>query len=102
MTGHTKFNEIRRDVPPEAAARARRNREQAVAAYELARLRRNQHRTQADVAAAMDVSQHRVSRIENGDLDRARLDTIRRYVGALGGTVRVVAEFPDNEPVTLA
>lgn len=73
------------------------NRQQTVAAYKLAALRRELDRTQTAVAAEMNVSQKRVSEIEHGQLDRARLDTIRRYVAALGGIVHVIAEFPDDD-----
>lgn len=33
----------------------------------------------------MGVSQNRISRMENGDLDSMSLDTLRRYVEALAG-----------------
>ena len=35
------------------------------------------------------VNQNRVSRIEHGDIERARLDTLRKYVEAVGGELRV-------------
>ncbi|WP_232544738.1 helix-turn-helix domain-containing protein [Streptomyces buecherae] len=39
----------------------------------------------------------RVSAIEHGELDRAELATIRSYAEALGGRLRVVADFGDAE-----
>jgi predicted XRE-type DNA-binding protein len=42
------------------------------------------------------VSQNRVSRIEHGDLNRVRIDTLRRYVKAVGGQLRVEVELGDE------
>ncbi|MGC0376064.1 hypothetical protein RKD28_003580 [Streptomyces sp. SAI-229] len=39
----------------------------------------------------------RVSAIEHGELDRAEVATLRAYVEALGGRLRVVADFGDAE-----
>jgi DNA-binding transcriptional regulator YiaG len=65
----------------------------------LRQLRRIQHLTQAQVATAMGTEQDRVSRLERrADL---RLSTLREYVAALGGSLRLVADFPDREPVTV-
>lgn len=44
----------------------------------------------------MVVSQNRVSRMENGDLGSMSLDTLRRYVEALGGHLTLVAELPSG------
>lgn len=41
----------------------------------------------------MDVTQPRVSKIEQGDPELMSVETIRRYVAALGGHLRVVADF---------
>ena len=68
-----------------------------VRAHKLAEVRREQALTQRQVAASMGVSAPRVSAIEHGDLDRAELATLRAYVEALGGRLRVVADFGDAE-----
>ena len=48
----------------------------------------------------MGVDQPRVSRVE-GETDM-RLSTLRAYVEALGGQLRVYAEIPGQEPLPLA
>ncbi|MEV7036104.1 XRE family transcriptional regulator [Streptomyces sp. NPDC093272] len=68
-----------------------------VRAHKLAEVRREQALTQRQVAASMGVSAPRVSAIEHGDLDRAEVATLRAYVEALGGRLRVVADFGDAE-----
>ncbi|MFC7217240.1 XRE family transcriptional regulator [Streptomyces polyrhachis] len=62
-----------------------------------AEVRRDQELTQRDVAAAMGVSAPRVSSIEHGEVDRTEVATLRSYVEALGGRLRVVADFGDTE-----
>ncbi|MGW6859221.1 XRE family transcriptional regulator [Streptomyces xanthophaeus] len=60
-------------------------------------IRQEQALTQKDVADTMGVSAPRVSAIENGETDRTEVATLRSYVEALGGRLRVVADFGDTE-----
>jgi predicted XRE-type DNA-binding protein len=84
------------NLDEEAVARARAELEAQEAAYRLAEVRKAQHRTQIEVAQEMGVTQKRVSEIEHGQLARTEVDTIARYVNALGGRVRLVADFPGH------
>ena len=68
-----------------------------IRAWHLAQVRTEQDRTQEDVAQTMGVTQPRVSAIERGELDSVTLSTLRAYVRALGGRLRVVADFGDRE-----
>lgn len=68
-----------------------------IRAYRLAEIRQEQSLTQKDVAETMGVSAPRVSAIENGETDRTEVATLRSYVEALGGRLRVVADFGDTE-----
>jgi predicted XRE-type DNA-binding protein len=68
-------------------------------AYRLAEIRRRQKATQTDIARAMGVSQARVSRIEKGQLARSEVDTLAAYVSALGGRLKIVADFGDESYV---
>jgi predicted XRE-type DNA-binding protein len=68
-------------------------------AYRLAELRRRQHTTQVEVAKTMGVTQARVSRIEKGQLERSEVDTLAAYVQALGGKLKIVADFGDESYV---
>jgi transcriptional regulator with XRE-family HTH domain len=67
-----------------------------VRAYRLRELREASDLTQVELAARLDVSQNRVSRIEHGDIERAQVDTLRKYVEAVGGHLRVEVEFGDE------
>ena len=62
-------------------------------------LRKARRLTQAGVAKVLGVSQDSISRLEKrSDL---LLSTLRKTVKAMGGEVRIVAEFRDRAPVVL-
>jgi len=67
-----------------------------VRAHRLAEIRKAHQLTQEELAKTLKVSQHRVSQIERGGTVTAQVDTLRRYVEALGGRLAVRAEFGDN------
>ncbi len=67
-----------------------------VRAYRLRELREASSLTQVELASRLHVSQNRVSRIEHGDIERAQVDTLRKYVEAVGGTLRVEVEYGDE------
>lgn len=70
-----------------------------VRARRLADVRRRQNATQVEVAAAMGVSQARVSRIEKGQLEKSEVETLAAYVKALGGKLKIIADFGDESYV---
>jgi DNA-binding XRE family transcriptional regulator len=74
---------------PERKARAEAAIDAYVVGWHLKELRKSLGKTQSDVAAALHVSQSRISQIENGDLDSMELETLRAYAAALGGHVDV-------------
>ena len=67
-----------------------------VRAYRLRELREALELTQVELAKRLHVSQNRVSRLEQGDVERAQVDTLRRYVEALGGTLRIDVEYGEE------
>ena len=63
-------------------------------------LRKARRLTQARVAKVLGITQDSVSRLEKrSDL---LLSTLRKTVKAMGGEVRIIAEFPDRDPVMLS
>jgi transcriptional regulator with XRE-family HTH domain len=66
----------------------------------LRELRKARKLTQTRVAKALGITQDSVSRLEKrSDL---LLSTLRKTVKAMGGDVRIVAQFPDRAPVVLS
>lgn len=60
----------------------------------LTEMRHDAGLTQAEVAEAMGVSQQRVSAIESGSV--SSLATLAEYVRALGGELKVIADFGNS------
>ena len=108
MSRTRKWSEVRSDAAEARAAagvpvrsESERARERAhllseARAWQLAEVRRAQARTQRQLAEVMGVSEPRVSQIEHGELDTIAVATLRSYVEALGGRLRVLADFDDD------
>ncbi|MFJ5957575.1 XRE family transcriptional regulator [Paenarthrobacter sp. NPDC092416] len=45
------------------------------------------------LAREAHISQNRVSQIERGNIEHTQIDTLRKYIEALGGTVEISARF---------
>src|SRR5215471_18263433 len=63
--------------------------------WRLAEMRRRRGMTQEQVAERMGVSVARVSQIESGDVSTQ--DVLNRFVSALGGTLKLIADFGDEQ-----
>lgn len=77
-----------------AVKEARQRRALRIRAEYLAGMRKRAGMTQAEVADAMGVSQQRVSAIESGAV--AELSVLGGYIRALGGELKVIADFGDS------
>lgn len=76
-----------------------RARELIAGEMTLRELRRARELTQVRLAEELGVTQDSVSRIERrSDL---LLSTLRKTIEAMGGSLYLVAQFPDSEPVIL-
>jgi predicted XRE-type DNA-binding protein len=73
-----------------------------VLGYRLSELRERAGLSQTEVANRMGVKQPRVSAIEKGDPAQMEVETVRRYVAALGGRLRLVAGFGDHDEIVSA
>lgn len=63
--------------------------------WRLADMRKRRGLTQEQVAKRMGVSTARISQIEGGDLSTQ--DVLARYIAALGGTLKLIADFGDEQ-----
>jgi Helix-turn-helix domain len=63
----------------------------------LQRLRQTRARSQQQLAEALDITQPEISKLEHRtDL---YVSTLRRYVKAMGGVLKITAHFPDGTAV---
>src|ERR1035437_8326623 len=97
----TNLERIRKELSP-----ARRKKVAARAAQLIAEemtlqeLRRARKFTQVRMAKELGIGQNGVSKLEKrADL---MISTLRKTVEAMGGSLSLVAEFPDRDPVVLS
>jgi hypothetical protein len=88
------------EISPERRKKIRaRTRELVAREVSLQELRHAVNKTQKTVARTLNMGQDGISRLEKrSDL---LLSTLRNYVEAVGGSLTLVAEFPDKEPVAI-
>jgi DNA-binding XRE family transcriptional regulator len=97
MTSYTKWDRaayIDRVGGEEEAEHRRKVLMARQSGQRLAEERKRHGLTQAQLAQAMGVTPGRVSQIERGEL--ATIDTVARYVQALGGKLDLIASFGDH------
>ena len=90
-----KFIELRARMSPEAQSRAAARAEAMLVEMQLQELRKARNLTQVDLAKAMSVEQAAISKLERRD--DMYVSTLREYVKALGGELKLVASFPDGD-----
>ena len=89
------FNELRAKMSPEAQSRAAARAEAMLVEMQLQEMRKTRQVTQVEVAKAMNVEQAAVSKLERRE--DMYVSTLREYVKALGGELKLVASFPDAD-----
>lgn len=65
--------------------------------FKLRDIREMKSLTQAQLANQLGVTQNRISKFERIDLERAELQTVRSYIHALGGKLKLVVELDEIE-----
>lgn len=88
-----KYSELRAKMPEESRARAAARTDALIIDMQLRELRRNRQVTQVELARALDIEQGSVSKIENRE--DMYVSTLREYIKALGGELKLVASFAD-------
>ena len=90
-----KFSELRTPMSPDSRARSSAHTEAMMLEMRLQALRKSRHMTQVELAGVLRIDQAAVSKTE------ARPDmyisTLREYIRAMGGSLELVARFPDAE-----
>ena len=66
----------------------------------MQQLRKGREFSQEQLAEILGIGQDSVSRIEHRP--DIKLSTLQNFVRALGGKLRIIADFPDSKPIQLA
>ena len=95
MSGRHPFRELTKDFAPERRRRVDAVKHELRSEMPLHELRRARALTQTNLAEALHVSQPAVAKLEQ----RADIyvSSLRSYIEAVGGRLRIVAEFPEGE-----
>lgn len=89
-----KFDELKKELSPEARERVDQRREELLAQLPLQELRQAREYTQQQLAESLGVDQSSISRMERRT--DMYLSTLRSYVKALGGELEIRACFPEG------
>ena len=90
-----KFRELIEAMPADRRARVDAETDRLMDEMRLRDLRNSRELSQADIAESLDSDQGNVSRLEQqADM---YVSTLRRYLEALGGTLEIIAHFPDRD-----
>jgi DNA-binding XRE family transcriptional regulator len=94
------INQIIRDLPPERRAKVSARANELIGEeLALQHVRKALDLTQEQMAKLLGIGQDSVSRLESrSDM---LISTLQSYIEAMGGSLKVVAEFPDGR-VTLS
>jgi predicted nucleic acid-binding Zn-ribbon protein len=94
------YEEIFNEMSPERQKKIKaRAAEIEMELLTLRELRETVEKTQKDVAGSLKVGQDSVSRLENRD--DMKVSTLRGYVEALGGEMKILVNVPGRPPVSL-
>ncbi|MDO6409777.1 helix-turn-helix domain-containing protein [Pantoea phytobeneficialis] len=83
------------DEKPSVVARAEKMATETLLNIHLAELREKVDKTQVEMATSLGVKQPTVAEMEKPGRD-VKLSTLKRYVEAAGGKLRVDVELPDG------
>ena len=95
MSGRHPFSELTKDFMPERRRRIEDTEGLLLAEMPLHELRRARALTQRELAKTLRVNQPAVAKLEQrADVYVSRL---RSYIEAVGGKLKIIAEFPEGE-----
>ena len=94
MSGRHAFNELTKDFTPERRTRVDGRKAELRAAMPLYELRRAREMTQQEVGKTLHVNQPAIAKLERRT--DMYVSNLRAYIEAMGGTLNIVAEFPQG------
>lgn len=91
------FKELKEKMSTERREKIEERAHALLISMALQELRQTRHLTQQELAAVLNVNQAALSKMENQK--DMRVSTLRKLLAAMGGNLKIVAEFPDGEVI---
>ena len=89
------FNELKEKMSPQRREKIKDQAQAILISMALQELRQTRRLTQQDLANILNVNQAALSKMENQT--DIRVSTLRKLLTAMGGTLKIIAEFPEGE-----
>ena len=89
------FKWLREKMSPEAQARSHAKAQQILAEMPLQELRKARELSQQSIAEKLNMKQAAISKMERRT--DMYISTLRSYIEAMGGSLDIVARFPDGD-----
>ena len=89
------FKELRDKMSPERRAENKKLAHEILAELPLHELRKALSLTQVQIAETLNVAQPSIAKIENQT--DMYVSTLKRFIAAMGGELKVIASFPQGE-----
>ena len=89
-----KFEELRSRMTPEAQAMVEKKAQDMLSKMPLSELRRARGLSQKNLAEALHIQQPSIAKMERRT--DMYISTLRSHIEAMGGTLEVLAKFPDG------
>lgn len=90
-----KFNDLIKKMPEKRRKKITNQANTLLLEMALQDLRKSRNLTQKDLAKFLDVNQSALSKMEHQQ--DINISTLRNIVQAMGGSLKLVATFPDDE-----
>jgi hypothetical protein len=89
------FSELRAKLSPERQVRVRERTQEMLQEMPLQELRQARKLSQEAIATVLGAKQASISKLEHRT--DMYVSTLRSYIEAMGGTLEIVAQFPDGK-----
>ncbi len=91
------FKELKEKMSPQRREKIEHRAQAMLISMALQELRQTRQLTQQELANILNVNQAALSKMENQT--DIRVSTLSKLLSAMGGTLKIVAEFPDGEVI---
>jgi len=91
------FTELKEQMSPQRREKIEIQAQAILIRMALQELRQTRHLSQQDLANILNVNQAALSKMEKQT--DMRISTLRKLLSAMGGNLKLVAEFPEGEVI---